>query len=108
MMKAADIQERFLSPCCWRENLARHNSPEAAELRREIEALVKAGMTEEAVVDRYVKKYGERILREPRGSRQVYLLITPIVVLFLGLLWVIYWLRTARARTIAADMSRLT
>lgn len=41
------ITERFVAPCCWRENLAVHQSPDAVKMRAEIVQLVAAGRTED-------------------------------------------------------------
>ena len=75
--EARRIEARFVAPCCWRENLAVHDSPVAKQLRSEIERLVASGQTESQIVDEYVARYGERILREPRGARFQILTITP-------------------------------
>jgi cytochrome c-type biogenesis protein CcmH len=90
------IEARFVAPCCWRENLAVHNSPIAAEMRTEIAGRVASGQTESQIVDYYVARYGERILREPRGARCQILTITPIAILGLGLLFVSWILLRVR------------
>jgi len=82
------IEERFLGPCCWRENLAVHRSPEADAMRAELRQLVKSGKTEEEIVAFYVARYGQRILREPEGSPAIWLQTVPLVVTALGLLLV--------------------
>lgn len=48
------ITERFVAPCCWRENLAVHQSPDAEKTRAEIVQLVAAGKTEDEIVEHYV------------------------------------------------------
>jgi len=101
-VEARRIQARFLSPCCWRENLAVHDSPVAKQLRSEIERLVASGQTESQIVDEYVARYGERILREPRGVRFQILTITPIVALGIGCLLLFRFLWRAR-RKIQSD-----
>jgi len=87
-VEARRIQARFLAPCCWRESLAVHDSPVAKQLRSEIERLVASGQTESQIVDEYVARYGERILREPRGARFQVLTITPIAVIGVACLFV--------------------
>jgi cytochrome c-type biogenesis protein CcmH len=82
------IQERFIAPCCWHENLAIHRSPDAEAMRAEIREFVAQGKTEEQIVEFYVAKYGERILREPRGAFSLWLRIMPAVILLLGALLV--------------------
>jgi cytochrome c-type biogenesis protein CcmH len=96
--EARRIEARFVSPCCWRENLAVHDSPVAKQLRSEIAQMVASGQTESQIVDEYVARYGERILREPRGARFQILTITPIAVLGIGCLFVIWFLSRARRR----------
>jgi cytochrome c-type biogenesis protein CcmH len=79
------IQERFMAPCCWHENVAIHQSPTAEAMRAEIVKLVADGRTEAEIVEIYVARYGERILREPRGSRSFWLRTAPIGAAALGL-----------------------
>ncbi len=97
-VEARRIQARFLAPCCWRENLAVHDSPVAKQLRSEIEQLVASGQTESQIVDEYVARYGERILREPRGARFQILTITPIVALGIGCLLLVRFLWRVRRK----------
>jgi cytochrome c-type biogenesis protein CcmH len=92
------IEERFLAPCCWRENLAVHRSPEAEEMRAEILQLVKSGKTESEIVDFYVARYGERILREPRGGLSLWLSVVPMLVILAGALLVAGYIVRARRR----------
>lgn len=75
------IQARFIAPCCWHENLAVHQSDVAIQMRAEVAALVSRGETEQQIVDRFVARYGERILAEPRGIRLWILTITPVAFL---------------------------
>lgn len=79
------IQERFMAPCCWHENVAIHQSPTAEAMRAEIVKFVADGRTEAEIVEVYVARYGERILREPRGSRSFWLRTAPIGAAALGL-----------------------
>jgi cytochrome c-type biogenesis protein CcmH len=92
------IEERFVAPCCWRENLAVHSSPEAEQMRAEIRELVKSGKTENEIVDLYVARYGERILREPRGRLFFWLTIVPVLALIAGALLVTSYIVRARHR----------
>jgi cytochrome c-type biogenesis protein CcmH len=90
------IEERFLAPCCWRESVAVHRSPEAEEMRAEIQELVKSGKTEAEIVELFVERYGERILREPRGGLSLWLILVPVVVLLTGTLLVAGYIAHAR------------
>ena len=87
------IQSRCIAPCCWHENLAVHNSPLAAELRAEVGLLASRGESEERIVDRFVSRYGERILAEPRGRPLWILTLTPVALLLMAALLLARWLR---------------
>ena len=90
------IEERFIAPCCWRENLAAHQSPEAEKMRAEVASLAGAGQTEAEIVEHFVARYGERILREPRGARSFWLTATPLAVLAFGAAWLVMYLSRVR------------
>ncbi len=75
------IQARFLAPCCWQESVAVHRSEIAAGMRSQIARMVAAGKSEDQIVDFYVARYGERILREPRGSRRWWLMLVPLALI---------------------------
>lgn len=94
--KIRQIEARFVSPCCWRENLAVHGSQVAEQLRDLVATLVRSGKTEPQIVDYFVARFGERILREPRGTRFRLLTITPIFALGIGFLLVVRFLARAR------------
>ena len=93
------VEERFLAPCCWRENLAVHRSPEAEEMRRELRKLVISGRTEDEIVRFYVARYGPRILREPEGDAALWLKAVPVAAGAIGLLLVAGYIKRAQRRT---------
>ena len=101
-----EIEARFVSPCCWRENLAVHDSQVAEQLRALVGQKVESGETESQIVDYMVARFGERILREPRGARFRFLTITPIVALGIGLLLVIRYLLHTRHLTLRESNMR--
>ncbi|MGO9261094.1 MAG: cytochrome c-type biogenesis protein CcmH [Bryobacteraceae bacterium] len=90
------IQDRFLAPCCWRQSVAVHDSPVAREMRDEIATFASEGRTEEQIVDYYVARYGERILRQPRGQAWIWLNAGPIVASIAGLAAVVLFLARAK------------
>ncbi len=92
------IQDRFMVPCCWQESVAVHRSEIAGEMRAEIARMVAVGKSEEQIIDFYVARYGERILREPRGSKRRWLTLVPIVSIVLALTGLIEFLRRQRQR----------
>jgi len=94
---ARRIEARFVSPCCWQENLAVHGSQVADELRALIAGLVRSGQTEPQIVDYMVARFGERILREPRGTRFRFLNSVPLIAGAFGFIFVVRFLLHARA-----------
>ena len=70
-----------------------HRSPEAEKMRGEIARMVDGGKSEGEIVEFYVGKYGERILREPRGQRAVWLAVAPVVFVIAGLMVLLLFLR---------------
>jgi cytochrome c-type biogenesis protein CcmH len=94
--EARKIQERLIAPCCWSESVAVHRSESAAEMRVEIERLVRAGKTEDEIIAGYVAQYGERILLEPTGLKFTWLVITPVLAVTAAVLFLIWYLRRQR------------
>lgn len=94
--KIRQIEAQFVSPCCWRENLGVHDSQVAQQLRELVATLVGSGKTEPQIVDYFVARFGERILREPRGTRFRFLTITPIFALGISFLLVVRFLARSR------------
>jgi len=74
----------YISPCCWRENLMAHNSPEATRLRARIAGMVKDGQSDEQIKQTLVGEYGKRIMSLPEGGTRVWLFWTPVTLLLIG------------------------
>ncbi|MGJ5815298.1 cytochrome c-type biogenesis protein [Paludibaculum fermentans] len=101
------LQEKFIAPCCWSENVAVHRSEAAAEMRVEIEKLYRSGVSEQQITQRYVSQYGERILMEPTGIKFTWLIVIPVLVTLAAAFALLVFLRR-RARTEpAAEPARL-
>jgi cytochrome c-type biogenesis protein CcmH len=90
------IQDRFMAPCCWSQSVAVHDSPVARQMRQEIVSLASEGKTEEEIVDYYVGRYGDRILRQPRGRAWIWLNAVPFGALSAGLAGVLVFMARAR------------
>ena len=78
------IQDRFLAPCCWQQSVAVHDSDIAKQMRAEIASMVADSKNEEQIVDLYVARYGERILREPRGANWLWSILVPLASIVLA------------------------
>ena len=61
--------------------------------------MVRSGQTEPQIVDYMVARFGERILREPRGTRFRFLNLTPIVALAISLWLLVRFLKRSRHLT---------
>lgn len=84
------IAGSLIAPCCWRETVRVHHSPEANGVRESIEKQVLEGKSDAEIVEAFVSEYGERILREPRGQKAVWLNVIPLLFTaagFGGLVW---------------------
>ncbi|HEU4365108.1 MAG TPA: cytochrome c-type biogenesis protein CcmH [Candidatus Krumholzibacteria bacterium] len=86
----------FVAPCCWRDNLALHESPRADELRTRIAAMVDAGKSDEEIKAAIVQEFGKRILVVPEGGTAGWLFRTPGFLGVVGLLVVVFFLRRMR------------
>ena len=93
------MYQTFLAPCCWREAVSVHRSPESMEMRDEIDSFVRAGKSDQAIITAFVSKHGERILREPRGERRTWLYVLPVLAIGCAALLLILFL--SRKRTAA-------
>ena len=96
------IQDRFLAPCCWQQSLALHDSDIAREMRAEIAGMVASGKNEEQIVDVYVARYGERILREPRGANWWWSILIPLATFTLATTWLLSYVARKRRNSVAA------
>lgn len=64
-----EVSMEVYSPFCPGKTLAMCPSPNAAEVRMDIQAMAKQGMEKEAIKDAVVSKYGEEFrLQEPPAS----------------------------------------
>ncbi len=86
----------FLAPCCWRETVAVHRSPESLETREQIDSLIRAGKSDEELIAHFVSLHGERILREPRGDKRTWLYVLPILAIGFAAAFLLWFLRRQR------------
>jgi cytochrome c-type biogenesis protein CcmH len=90
------LYSSFMAPCCWRDNLAEHDSPAAEELRKRIAAMVQAGQSDAQIKETLVADYGQRILTLPEGAARTWLFSAPWIAGALGLASIAWWLGRAR------------
>ncbi len=100
------LAAELVAPCCWKESLATHRSPAADTARAELRNLVAEGRTAAEIRERFVSKYGARILLTPDGGLGAALFWTPILGALLGTIaGVAALLRWRRTRLAAAPSS---
>jgi cytochrome c-type biogenesis protein CcmH/NrfF len=92
----------FISPCCWRENLTTHQSPDANRLRARISGMVKDGQTDDQIKQTLVAEYGKRVLSLPEGPARLWLFVTPAFLLAIGVGGLVWFLKRMRHVTTKA------
>lgn len=105
--RALRLEEKFVAPCCWRESIARHSSPEAERMRAKVVELVNEGKTDEEIVNFFVSRFGIRILREPPGQKAVWLYILPVAVLVAGLFMLLRFVRKSLEKQRPIELQRV-
>lgn len=93
------LEQRIIAPCCWRQTLADHDSPLAAELRGEIADRLASGETSAAIEGDLVARYGPRVLAMGTGDPRPWLGALIAVTTLAGLALAIGVGRRWRRRT---------
>jgi cytochrome c-type biogenesis protein CcmH len=77
---ALKIFNELISPCCWTTTVAQHGSGAAPRIQAEVRQMLASGMGHQAILDRYVQEYGERILASPKkkGFNLAVYLVPPL------------------------------
>ncbi len=77
---AQKIFNELISPCCWTTTVAQHGSGAAPRIQAEVRRMIASGMGHDAILDRYVQEYGERILASPekKGLNLAVYLVPPL------------------------------
>jgi cytochrome c-type biogenesis protein CcmH/NrfF len=90
--RAGRLYTLFVAPCCWRQSVAVHQSPEATHVRNEIDAAIEAGRTDTQIKNSLIQEYGHGILMEPEGWRAVGAYSAPALALLIGLFATLRWI----------------
>jgi cytochrome c-type biogenesis protein CcmH len=92
------LTNQLIAPCCWREPIAIHRSPEAQQMSEETASLLADGRSEDQIRAMYVARYGARILADPPGVAGRWLYAAPVVLCFGLLLLAVRRLRSLVAQ----------
>ncbi|HVP50475.1 MAG TPA: cytochrome c-type biogenesis protein CcmH [Terriglobales bacterium] len=95
----------LVAPCCWREPIAIHRSPEALQMLDEVKQLIVAGRSEEEIKAIYVRRYGAGILIVPPGAEGHWLYALPVSLFTLAVFLAILRLRAPVKRTASRSPS---
>jgi cytochrome c-type biogenesis protein CcmH len=100
------ISEEMRCLVCQNESLAGSRSDLANDLRREIRTLIKEGKSDEQIRSFMVERYGDFVLYRPPVKPITWLLwIGPFVILFVGIGFLLSYLRRRNANLVAKDLT---
>jgi cytochrome c-type biogenesis protein CcmH len=103
---ARGIKSQIMAPCCWHGTVDHHNSPIATDIANRIDGWVAGGEGEDAIYDKLVAEFGERILARPRASGLgLMFYVGPAVATILAGLALNAWLKR-QVRPQAAGMAQ--
>jgi len=92
---------------CRSESIADSNAPLAADLRREVESLMRAGRSDEEIYAFMTERYGDFILLQPPVAPRTWLLWAAPVLFLAGGLAVVLIVVRRRARAANANPATL-
>lgn len=83
---------------CQNQNLADSNAELAMDLRNKIVAMIKAGKTEQDIIQYMVDRYGDFVLYRPPLNQHTFILwLGPFFILLIGLFIVIMFVRKQKS-----------
>lgn len=95
--QARALERKLMAPCCFSQTVDQHESEVSREMRAEMRVWLAEGVSEGQILDRYVERYGTRILAvpPPQGFNQLLFWMPWLVTLTLFLavcltLWMWY------------------
>lgn len=100
--RARWLEARLMAPCCFMQTIDQHESEAARDMRVEVRQLLAQGLSERQILDRYVERYGARILAVPpaKGFNRLLYSIPSVVTffLFIGVCLALWkWYRRGRS-----------
>ena len=92
---------------CRSESIADSNAPLAADLRREVETLMRAGRSDEEIYAFMTDRYGDFVLLQPPVAPRTWLLWAAPALFLVGGIAVVLVVVRRRARAASADPAAL-
>lgn len=85
----ADARGEIMAPCCWKNTLLHHSSPQADQMSAEVRRMAEGCATKQEILDAFVAQHGETILARPRRSGLgLWFYLGPALGLLLTGLWI--------------------
>ena len=84
-------------PKCQNQAIADSDAPIAQDMRQQVAEMIRAGRSDEEIVDYFVQRYGDFVSYHPPLTPQTMILwLAPIMAMAGGLLLVVFQIRRAR------------
>lgn len=100
------LSEELRCLVCQNQNIAESNADLAKDLRLEIYTMLSQGKTEEEIVDFMVQRYGDYVLYRPPFKPMTWLLwLGPMIVFFIGLIFVVRYVKAQSSNVQTAALS---
>lgn len=92
--RAVALAKSLRCPQCQNQNLVESNSPIAYDLRLEVYRMIDEGKTDEQIIQRMTKRFGNFVLYQPPFQWSTALLwLCPLLLLLLGISLMIYQIK---------------
>ncbi|MFT4320676.1 cytochrome c-type biogenesis protein [Bartonella bacilliformis] len=93
-LRARDISLHLRCPVCQNQSIDDSNASLARDLRILVRERLKAGDSDQQVVDFLVERYGAFILLKPPFNKTTWFLwLSPLIIMIIGVSFIFFWIR---------------
>jgi|AutmiccommunBRH5_1029478.scaffolds.fasta_scaffold00116_18 cytochrome c-type biogenesis protein CcmH len=93
-------------PKCQNQAISDSDAPIAQDMRQQVAEMIRAGRSDEEIVDYFVQRYGDFVSYHPPLTPQTMILwLAPLMAMGGGLLLVVFQIRRARRITRGEDIT---
>ena len=103
--RVVEVSEQLRCLVCQNQSIAESNAELAVDLRNQVIEQVKAGKTNQEIVDYMVERYGDFVLYRPPFKTSTVILWVGPVVLFLGGL-LAFWINLRRRKQTVTESTK--